>query len=197
MINKWDFTPSSGQNKGIADGNIEQFKGSVITSLARENCQNSLDAAISDNPVEVYFQLKEINKKDIPGYYEYKNMIEKSIDTWKDSAKANKALNKALDTIKKDEIPVLIISDYQTKGIEGPYSSSLTSPWASITVTDGGATKSGNTGGSFGIGKNAPYAASDLRMVFYRTFNHNNEKAAQGLSRFVSFKYEKDGNFWI
>ncbi|MBQ7640855.1 MAG: hypothetical protein IJS83_00150 [Acholeplasmatales bacterium] len=191
MINKWDFTPSSGQNKGIADGNIEQFKGSIITSLARENCQNSLDAAISDEPVQVYFQLKEIDKYKVPGYHEYKEMIEKSIDTWKDSNKASKVLKKALDTIKKDTIPVLIISDYETKGIEGPYSTSLTSPWASITVTDGGATKSGNTGGSFGIGKNAPYAASDLRMVFYRTYNKNNEKAAQGLSRFVSFKYNK------
>ncbi len=53
MQNKWDFTKSSGQIKGISDGAIEQFSGHILESLARENCQNSLDAHISNEPVKL------------------------------------------------------------------------------------------------------------------------------------------------
>ena len=45
---KWDFPNSGGTVKGIADAGIETFKGSLLPSLARETCQNSLDAAIGD-----------------------------------------------------------------------------------------------------------------------------------------------------
>ena len=56
-----------------------------------------------------------------------------------------------------------------------------------MTKIDGGATKSGDAGGSYGIGKNAPFSNSTLRLVFYRTLNEDNEIAAQGMSRLVSF----------
>lgn len=166
MQNKWEFTKSSGQIKGISDGSIESFNRNILESLARETCQNSLDAAISDDHVEVFFDLEYIESCHFPGYNDYLNMIEKSKEFWSNNEKALNALEKADKTLHETKLPVLVIKDYNTKGIEGPYSNSYFSPWQSITVLDGGSTKRGNTGGSYGIGKNAPYAASTLRAVF-------------------------------
>ena len=44
----WNFPGNQdGQIKGVADAGIENFNGTELSSLARENCQNSLDAALS------------------------------------------------------------------------------------------------------------------------------------------------------
>src|SRR5699024_12065015 len=56
-----------------------------------------------------------------------------------------------------------------------------------LTKIDGGATKNGDTAGSFGIGKNAPYCYSFYRTIFYRTLNKDGEYAAQGMARLLSF----------
>ena len=61
-----------------------------------------------------------------------------------------------------------------------------------MTKLDGGATKSGNTGGSYGIGKNAPFANSNFRTVFYRTRNSDNEIASQGIARIISYPEDFD-----
>lgn len=188
MQYKWDFTPTSGQIKGIADGAIAQFDGKIITSLARENCQNSLDAVAGDEPVFVKIEKFDVDHSLIPGYDDYLRMLKKSYDYWKDNEKNAKSIRKAINSLEQVRVPVLIISDFNTKGLKGPYSGNPMDPWGRITITDGGSAADGNTGGSYGIGKNAPYAASDIRMVFYRTYNQQNERAAQGLSRFVSFE---------
>lgn len=87
MQNKWEFTKSSGQIKGISDGSIESFNRNILESLARETCQNSLDAAISDDPVEVFFDLEYIESCHFPGYNDYLNMIEKSKEFWSNNEK--------------------------------------------------------------------------------------------------------------
>ena len=67
---KWNFPGNQdGQIKGVADAGIENFNGTEIASLARENCQNSLDAALDDaNPnVLVEFERYFIDEDKIPG----------------------------------------------------------------------------------------------------------------------------------
>ena len=49
LIQKWNFPSNNfGQIFGIADSGVETFKGTPIKSLAREICQNSLDAALEN-----------------------------------------------------------------------------------------------------------------------------------------------------
>ena len=44
---KWNFPSNNyGQILGIAESGVETFNGTPIKSLAREICQNSLDAAL-------------------------------------------------------------------------------------------------------------------------------------------------------
>ena len=50
----WNFPGNQdGQVKGVADAGIENFNGTELSSLARENCQNSLDAALDDSNPDV------------------------------------------------------------------------------------------------------------------------------------------------
>ena len=62
------FNKQNGEMKGIGQGDIEMFKGHPFESLAREICQNSLDAKLSksDKPVLVEFQSFDISSCDIP-----------------------------------------------------------------------------------------------------------------------------------
>ena len=57
----WKFPPTSGgSGDGFNDSGIAHFKGSPISSLARETIQNSLDARKSRvEPVHVDFELIE------------------------------------------------------------------------------------------------------------------------------------------
>ena len=190
---EWNFpTNGGGVIRGLADSGIETFNGKKNSSLAREICQNSLDAAANSNkPVIVSFQLVEINPAEIPGYFEYKKILQNCRDFWKYNPNAKNFFDNALDKID-EKISVLVASDENTTGLANPYNPNSLEGWNTLTKIDGGANKSGSTGGSFGIGKNAPFAISDFRLVFYRTLNQRGESAAQGISRLVSFIQNND-----
>lgn len=187
----WNFPNNGGgQIRGISDAGIETFTGTEIQSLAREICQNSLDAVDGSGTSSVYveFERYRINSADIPGYEEYKEKIKKSFEYWstKRSEKTITYLKNALKKISNPNTYVLRISDYNTTGLLDPYGES-DEGWNALIKIDGGATKTGDKAGAFGIGKNAPFCNSDYRLVFYRTLNKDGEKAAQGVSRFISF----------
>ena len=191
MTIEWKFPHNGfGQVRGVSDAGIETFTGTEIQSLAREICQNSLDAAVegSNATIKVDFEQYRIPSSDIPGYEQYASKIQKAYDYWskKNSEKTIKVLTKALNAIKKPNTVVLRISDFNTTGLSHPYEDS-DEGWNALTKLDGGATKTGDKAGAFGIGKNAPFTNSDYRLVFYRTLNEDQETAAQGMSRFISF----------
>lgn len=191
MTNEWNFPHNGfGQVRGVSDAGIETFTGTEIQSLAREICQNSLDAAMEGKnaTVRVEFEQYRISSSDIPGYEQYASKIKKAYDYWskKNSEKTIKVLDKALNSIKQQTTIVLRISDFNTTGLSHPYEDS-DEGWNALTKLDGGATKTGDKAGAFGIGKNAPFTNSNYRLVFYRTLNEAQETAAQGMSRFISF----------
>ena len=189
----WNF-PSNGSGliRGVSEAGIQTFTGKEISSLAREVCQNSLDAAQDENAVTVEFQLHKICTINIPGYSDYRKILSKCRDFWIDNAKAKNFLDKAIEQLNSPKTSVLQISDYNTTGLAEPYNLYAQGGWNALTKIDGGATKTGDAAGSFGIGKNAPFANSFYRLVFYRTFNLNVERAAQGMSRLVSFQRSAD-----
>lgn len=188
-IKEWSFPQSGGQIRGIADAGVEIFSGNLITSLARETCQNSLDA-LQKGKETVRVEIKNyvLPTKDIPGYRELKSVFSKLSTYWSGSSeKAKLFLDKANSILNSSQINVLRISDFNTTGLSKPYDYSLNSVWNSMTKIDGGSTKPGDKNGGFGIGKNAPFANSALRTVFYRTLTEDGELAAQGISRLMSY----------
>lgn len=195
LMQKWNFPSNNyGQILGIADSGIETFKGTSIKSLAREICQNSLDAALDNNePTRIEFKAFEIDPRQIPDYTNLEDALKRALDFWsqQQSDKAKTFFKKALEVIHKPAITCLRISDFNTSGLVGSREE-YNSPWCNLTKSSGASDKSGSNGGSFGIGKFAPYACSALRTVFYSTIDKDDVCASQGVSRLTSFKNKKN-----
>ena len=188
----WNF-PSNGGGaiNGVADSGIQIFKGKEIASLAREICQNSLDAAINENSaVTVEFCCYKINTKDIPGYKEYIKFLTACQNFWKGNKEASAFIKTALERMNFLYTDVLRVSDFNTTGLAEPFNLRSMQGWNTLTKINGGATKSDDKAGSFGIGKNAPFANSFFRMIFYRTLNLKGERAAQAVAKLVSFNLD-------
>ena len=191
----WNFPSNNyGQIFGIADSGVETFNGTPIKSLAREICQNSIDAHLDNSlPTKVEFSTFEIAPKNIPGFSDLEYAFTRALDFWslQKSTKAKSFFSSALKVSKKATVICLRISDFNTTGLTGS-TEEYNSPWCNLTKSTGASDKSGTNGGSFGIGKFAPYACSQFRTVFYSTADINGVCAYQGVSRLTSFKNKKN-----
>lgn len=191
MSTDWSFPSNNyGTLNGIGEAGIETFKGSPYRSLAREICQNSLDARLDKSkPVLIEFSDKTVDVADIPRFSILKEALSSCLDFWKEqnSRKTVDFFKKALRVAESGNIPLLRISDFNTTGLTGS-DKEFNTPWQNLVKASGVSDKGGASGGSFGIGKSAPFACSDLRTVFYSTLDSNGLKAFQGIARLVSFR---------
>lgn len=187
----WNF-PSNNDGKisGISEAGIETFRGELLKSLAKEICQNSLDAVLdSKKRVLIEFKLYNIPLKEdrrISGLEEIFNLAK---NYWQDNEKTMRFLEKAEKNFKKEKIRVLRISDYNTTGLTGS-DKKKNSTWNNLVKSTGVSDKTGSSGGSYGIGKSAPFACSDLRTLFYNTLDKDGLQAFQGVANLVSFEKE-------
>lgn len=187
----WVFPPLGGGNEqGYTDQGIEAYKGKdLVDNLAREICQNSLDAkdTSNDEPVIVEFNLRHLNRDDYDVFVQFKKRLKGCREYWGDRAdeKLSAFLDGAKEALKKKKIPTLVMSDYNTKGLTGSRVTDRNqkSVFRALTHSDGTSVKEKGSGGSFGVGKNACFACSDLSMVFYNTYAKDNQKAFKGVAR--------------
>lgn len=176
--------------EGLAYAGFETFRGSPYTSCARETGQNSRDAALGTVPVQVAFNLREIPRSEIPFADHLQRSIECCLESPRDQ-KTRDHLERALIQISAPSVKILEIADLNTTGLTGPVDDE-SSVFAALVKGDGVTNKSDPTSaGSYGIGKNAAYAVSDLQTVIYSTCFHDprtGEKvfAAQGRLRLIS-----------
>lgn len=176
--------------EGLAYAGFETFRGSPYTSCARETGQNSRDAAAGGGPVRVAFNLREIPRAEIPFADQLQHSIECCLESPR-SEKTREHLERARAQITAPTIKVLEIADLNTTGLTGPVEDE-SSVFAALVKGDGVTNKSDPTSaGSYGIGKNAAYAVSDLQTVIYstcyRSGNGNSVNfAAQGRLRLIS-----------
>lgn len=189
----------SGVNNGINDGGIYTFKERKFESLAREILQNSMDEQLAeDKPVRVEFSLFEIPVAMIPASDQYIALFKDSLHYWKNHHQDNAKnfFEQALSVLSKASVPVLRISDFNTKGVKGSHVTTIRSsgditPWYNLIKSEGSSSKGATQGGSFGIGKNATFAASSLRTVLYTTYDEDGVKAQEGQAKLASIF--KDG----
>lgn len=182
----------AGEEEGLGHAGIETFRDTPFTSCSREAGQNTLDAA-DDEPVEMVLREHLIRATDIPGIEKLRETIGACLTSanFSGTEKDVDFFMNALQVVWRDEIPVLEIADFNTTGLEGPPNDSG-SKFHALVKSTGKSNKSTETsGGSFGIGKNATFAVSDLRTVFYSTVygSGDGEKSAvQGKVQLVSHK---------
>lgn len=183
------LTNEAGEKEGLGDAGIETFRDSPYASCAREAGQNSGDAA-REKPVRMSFNVLELDPNSFPS----RDLLEEALEACLQEATQEREkdfFGNALEIIRSERIPVLEIADYNTNGLVGPPDREGT-PFHSLVKASGVTAKdSADSGGSFGIGKNASFAVSDLHTVFYATTwqdsaTGNKCFAAQGKTKLVS-----------
>lgn len=193
----WNFPRiDGGQFHGIGDSGIDLFKGDPVKSLTREICQNSIDAAIGDVPVEVQFKLFTIKTENIPGFDRLKAYFETAnkFCEQQNFRKAIKYFKKTIPLLEGDTIDVLRISDFNTKGLRGASTAgtNFTTPWFRLVRSVGSSDKADGSIGAFGSGKMAAFSCSDLQTVFYSTYVEDEGMAYQGVSKIIGFLDEEN-----
>lgn len=191
---RWSFPSNNkGDINGIGNSGVETFQGTPLKSLAREICQNSLDAALEGKTVEVEFMPFALDISEFPDAESLEKAFKASLNFWSVQSvkKATDFFDRAIKMMGSGSIPFLRISDFNTTGLKGS-KSEYNTPWCNLTKSSGASDKAGTSGGSFGIGKFAPYACSEFRTVFYSTLDIEEVTAFQGISRITSFRTDDD-----
>ena len=191
----WNFPESNfSQRHGISEAGIETYRGTLFSSLAKEVCQNSLDARLDASvPVTVEFSKFQIKTKNIPGYAKLSEALNTCLHFETDQ-KSRIFFENACARMNDKNIDILRISDFNTTGLTGSKEPYAVNPWQSLIKSSGISDKQGAMGGSYGIGKSAPFACSDIRTVFYTSYDTEGVLASQGVSRLISFPIEDDKN---
>lgn len=197
-MKKWRFLSNRNSTiVGINDAGIETFTANMNRSLVREIIQNSLDAVIDgcQEPVEVEFKLFNILRSDIPDVDTFQDAITKCKNSNAGEPDAFKFFKNAEKIISGNSISVLRISDHKTRGLEGADTCAKGTSWSRLVKESGSSNKGQGSGGSFGIGKAAAYACSDLRTVFYSSKDVNGLDSNFGVAKLVSFEDKQAGDW--
>ena len=181
----------SDQWDGFNDPGIENFLGSPLRHLAREICQNTLDARRPEcDAASVSFYKKDVLPQDIPDIEGVQEIIKSCREAANDEGiKAQTFFERAQGLVEGHTVPVLLVSDFNTTGLTGPCEKGT--PYYAFMKAEGQSQKDLPTAtGSYGIGKFAPYALSGLRTVFVSTAFQNRygeiEELVQGKSILMS-----------
>ena len=163
---KWVFPPTGGGvSQGFNDSSQEIFRGDSLKNAMREVIQNSLDAVDDKSrPVEVSIQTMDVPASEL-GAKELSKHV-KQAQIWIEKKRNEDGAlfyEKALKMLRRKSIPVLAITDSNTKGLNG-------GRWDTLIHEEGTTNKDvGAAGGSYGIGKNATYTVSAVKAVGYST----------------------------
>lgn len=182
------FPPlSGGTESGINDAGIETFEGDFARNVVRECAQNSLDAvAPGDGPVTVRITRVSLGGGDLPFLPALRDVLRACRDHWAQHDKAVHFFNEALRVAAQQHIDAIRISDFGTTGVDGSDNDN-TGRWFGLVKSRGVSNQKGaDSGGAFGIGKDAPLAGSAFRTVLYSTRTLAGEVALQGVCRLVT-----------
>jgi hypothetical protein len=188
------FPQLSGVERG-AKLLAQDFKSKPIYYLARESIQNSLDAWTKEardagKPARVIFRLHEVPKGKVICRDEILKAFERAEKYWESRQSMFQPIWDAADSaLTSDKVRILEISDYNTCGLDGD-DRKVGGRWHSLVKSEGVPNPSAGAGGSYGIGKMAPFACSDARTVLYSTKTQEGH-AFQGVCRLATFEQER------
>ena len=175
-----------GTIQGLNDAGVENFQGAIDVYVSRECGQNTGDAPRQGiETVHLVFEKITMRATDIPAFNELRMTLNSCLERWKEKEKEKEFFDQAVAIAAKEEITVLKISDFGTTGLTGDDESGR---WLALVKSQGISEKDNTAGGSFGIGKSSPFAASRFRTVFYGTRTEAGTVALQGVSRLVTHK---------
>ena len=139
---KWRFPSNDhGENKGINDSGVATFRGTPLKSLAREICQNSLDAA-REKTVRVDFNVFSLPMSEVPGIEYLKDVFGRCLDFWgmQKAVTTKEFYTNAISVSNGEECSILRISDFNTIGLTGT-SGEINTNWTNLTKSSGASDK--------------------------------------------------------
>ena len=164
----WFFPPlNGGEFQGFSDSSTDNFK--TTDNLGRESAQNSI-GALRDGceTVSMKYTLKTVDTNLFPGRENYLKRLNAARNFYSSSDKWTgdelRKIDKAIETIKKDKIRVLVISDFNTTGLYGEEDSEI-DPYFKFFKSQNLSTYSEMSAGTYGEGKNAFINFSTLRAI--------------------------------
>lgn len=187
----WDFpSTNGGREDGLNDSGISYFQADPVKSLTREVIQDSLDARLTTGlPAIVVFERKDLDKNLIPGIADLNDIFKSATDFYSGSSNETyKFFKKGYDALQQSTVSVLAIRDRNTTGLT-KVGQAKKSHFHRLTKTTGETEKTGNSNGSFGIGKHAPFASSLFRAMLYGTLNIDSDinRGFQGVIKIASY----------
>ena len=165
---KWTFPPTGGGiEHGFNDSAQEHFRNDAWRHTIRELIQNSLDAVRNKGkPVEVEISVSDIPSSEL-GASDLATHVEQALKRTREQKErqGEKFYAAALKILKAKKIRTLAVKDANTTGLAGK-------KWDALVYNEGTTNKGdmNAAGGSFGLGKSAPYLVSELKTVCYSTF---------------------------
>ena len=201
MGTSWKFGNNDTREvEGPNNGGIANFTDDRTGGLVREIIQNSIDARASTaEPVRVSFRVEELPAQDLD-LGGLKQAISASRKSHAIDDRHSKQFRRGIRTLnsatKKGRIVALSIMDRNTTGASD--NNGQRDKWHSLTKTVGLGNKDMlDAGGSFGLGKHAAFAATDLRTVLYSTAYYQNGIGSPLRRRFtgksILVSHEVDG----
>ena len=189
MKPSWKFgNNDTHEVEGPNNPGIANFADDRVGGLVREIIQNSIDAKASKTePVEVSLRVEglPVENLDLPGLKRAVIASRKSdaIDE-RHKAQFGRAVKTLNSASRSHNIVALTITDSNTLG--APDEKGQRDKWHSLTKTVGLSAKdTRDSGGSFGIGKHAAFAAADMRTVLYSTAYRENGAGSALRRRFT------------
>ncbi|MFH1310740.1 MAG: hypothetical protein ABIH85_08725 [Candidatus Omnitrophota bacterium] len=178
----------TGDEDGFNDPVRTAFDTNISRTVARESIQNILDAGMTE-PARAEFSLSEedINTA-LLDLADIRRIMKSCQKQFPDNPLCVEHFKNILQLINKPKIRVLKISDYNTKGLSGD-DNDRNEPYYCFLKSIGASSKSGQEGGSFGLGKGSFYAASALNTIIVSSaYEEEGQKkhVFQGKLRLVS-----------
>ena len=173
----WQFPRNdSNETEGPNDGGISHFTSNRLGNVIRESIQNSLDArADQDKPVRVEIGLTALSRESFAADSLERSLLAAASSPHNDDAHSRQFKNGRNSLVRKlgggGGVATLRITDSNTTGANDNLSlDGIPSKWESLTKSTGLSVKDKpDAAGSFGLGKHAPFALTDLRTVLYST----------------------------
>lgn len=197
MKAKWKFPLTFGGNfSGLNDTGITQFKSIPIQHMTKETLQDSLDAkAYKDKPAIVKYSVFSISRDTLPDVDGLTTVFKRGSDYWSHHKDTSDFFKKGMEVLKREDIQVMAIQDYNTTGLSnigGADGRRNSGGWMALVRSTGVTEKGPTDSGSFGIGKHAPFATSQIQTVMYGTVNEKDKFGFQGVTKIASFE-DEDG----
>lgn len=189
---KWNFVemPANVPSRSGEDSTFDHFRSKPYRFIVREFIQNSMDVPVDATyatPVKVEIGTGFINTSE---YDQLIGSLKERMFACKERCDENENsrnpyTNKVayLEDIEGKNMPYLVISDYNTTGME--YSNDKQCSFNAGVRQMGASHKgTGNAGGSHGLGKVVGFVASEINTVYYSTMTaRDNSTYGEGVTR--------------